>query len=66
LSHQHCLAEAFMKNSGEKSFCDVVPKLVHDFSDIFSKESFDTLPERREWDHAIELERKDELPTTRK
>jgi hypothetical protein len=58
-----CLVEAFMKNSGEKSFCDVVPESHHDFGDIFLKESFDTLPERRKWDHA--MERKDKLPTTR-
>jgi hypothetical protein len=43
-----------------------VPESLHDFGDVFSKESFDTLPERRIWDHAIELERKDKLPTTRK
>jgi hypothetical protein len=60
---QH-LAEAFMKNSGKKSFCNVVPESLHDFSDVFSKESFDTLPERRKWDHVIELERKDKLPNT--
>jgi hypothetical protein len=58
------LAEAFTKNSGEKSFRDVVPESLHDFSDVFSKESFDTLLDRRKWDHAIELERKDELLTT--
>jgi hypothetical protein len=62
---QH-LAEAFTKNSGKKSFRNVIPELLHDFSDIFLKESFDTLLERRKWDHAIELERKDELLTTQK
>jgi hypothetical protein len=26
-----------------------------DFSDVFAQESFDSLPDRRMWDHAIEL-----------
>ena len=50
------LAEAFAKNTDQKSFRDVVPASLHEFEDIFSKESFDTLPERRKWDHAIELQ----------
>ena len=45
-----------MKNSGQASFRDSVPESLHDFEDIFSKESFDSLPDRRKWDHAIELE----------
>jgi hypothetical protein len=51
------LAEAFSKNSETISFRDTVPESLHDFEDIFNKESFDSLPERRKWDHAIELER---------
>jgi len=51
------LAEAFNKNSTTASFRDTVPESLHDFEDIFNKESFDSLPERRQWDHAIELER---------
>jgi RNase H-like domain found in reverse transcriptase/Reverse transcriptase (RNA-dependent DNA polymerase)/Integrase zinc binding domain/Chromo (CHRromatin Organisation MOdifier) domain len=51
------LAEAFSRNSGETSFRDSVPASLHDFEDIFNKESFDSLPQRRRWDHAIELER---------
>jgi len=51
------LAEAFHRNSApSKSFDDLVPKDLHDFYDVFAKESFDTLPERKPWDHAIELE----------
>jgi hypothetical protein len=46
-----------MKNSGQASFRDSVPESLHDFEDVFSKESFDSLPDRRKWDHAIELER---------
>jgi Reverse transcriptase (RNA-dependent DNA polymerase) len=51
------LAEAFAQNSKERSFCDTVPESLLDFEDIFNKESFDSLPERCKWDHAIELER---------
>jgi len=50
------LAEAFTKNSGQASFRDSMPESLHDFEDVFSKESFDSLPDRRKWDHAIELE----------
>jgi hypothetical protein len=59
------LAEAFAKNSQTKSFRDVVPDHLHDFEDLFSKASFDSLPERRKWDHAIELDR-DPAPGFRK
>ena len=37
------LAEAFAKNS--KPLNDLVPSHLHEFEDLFSKESFDTLPE---------------------
>lgn len=50
------LAEAFAKNSDKPTFRDLVPESLHDFEDVFNKESFDSLPERRKWDHAIELE----------
>jgi hypothetical protein len=59
------LAEAFTKNSGQASFRDSMPESLHDFEDVFSKESFDSLPDRRKWDHAIELER-DPEPDFRK
>lgn len=29
--------------------------MYHEFRDVFAKESFDELPERRPWDHIIEL-----------
>jgi hypothetical protein len=32
-----------------------VSSWVVDFLDIFSEESFDSLPERQMWEHAIEL-----------
>ncbi|GLB45128.1 putative retrotransposable element tf2 155 kda protein type 1-like [Lyophyllum shimeji] len=49
------LVEAFMRNSAPKSFRDAVPDHLHDFEDVFSKAAFDKLPERKQWDHAIEL-----------
>jgi hypothetical protein len=30
---------------------------LHAYADVFSETAFDSLPERRKWDHAIELER---------
>jgi hypothetical protein len=50
------LAEAFAKNSKPKGFEDIVPTTLHEYADVFSDTAFDSLPERRKWDHAIELE----------
>ncbi|KAG6883039.1 hypothetical protein C0992_009915, partial [Termitomyces sp. T32_za158] len=41
------LAQAFAANSAPKSFWDAVPHHLQDFEDVFSKASFDTLPERK-------------------
>jgi hypothetical protein len=46
------LAEAFKRNSEP---VDGIPDYLHEFDDVFSKESFDVLPESKPWDHAIEL-----------
>jgi hypothetical protein len=51
-----CLAEASTKDLKPKDFQDIVPTSLHAYADIFSKTAFDSLPERRKWDHAIELE----------
>jgi hypothetical protein len=51
------LAEAFAKNSKLKGFEDIVLTSLHTYADVFSETAFDSLPERRKWDHAIELER---------
>jgi hypothetical protein len=51
-----CPAEAFAKNSKLKGFEDIVPTSLYTYADIFSETAFDSLPERRKWDHAIELE----------
>jgi hypothetical protein len=47
------LAEAYARNSAPPGTS--VPAWVEDFSDVFDKESFDALPERRTCDHTIEL-----------
>jgi hypothetical protein len=52
-----CLVEAFAKNSKPKGFEDIVPTSLHTYANVFSETAFDSFPERRKWDHAIELER---------
>jgi hypothetical protein len=49
------LAEESHKHDQKKSFEELVPKEYHQFRDVFSKDSFDRLPDRKPWDHAIEL-----------
>jgi len=39
----------------KKTFEDIVPSQYHEYRAVFSKESFDELPDRKPWDHAIEL-----------
>ena len=44
------------KKHAKKSFEEIVPPEYHEFRDsVFGKESFDEMPPRRPWDHAIEL-----------
>ena len=40
-----------------QTFEEIVPEAYHEFKleDVFDKETFDELPFRRPWDHAIEL-----------
>jgi hypothetical protein len=38
-----------------KAWTDIVPEQYHDYEDIFTKKYFDKLPERRPWDHTIDL-----------
>ena len=49
------LAEQAKANDQPKSFEDSVPSFYHSYKDVFSKESFDQLPEKKQWNHAIEL-----------
>src|SRR5277367_249793 len=48
-----CLAEAFKVNS--ETTIPFIPDYLQELKDIFSKKSFDVLPEHKDWDHAIEL-----------
>src|SRR5882672_6883453 len=34
---------------------DIVPKPYQEFKDVFDKDSFNKLPDWKQWDHAIEL-----------
>lgn len=43
------------KRSEEQTIHERVPPQYHEHIKVFEKESFDALPERRPWDHAIEL-----------
>jgi len=52
---QH-LAQSFATNSKAKDFQDDMPNYLSEYEDVFSKASFDVLPERWPWDHVIELE----------
>jgi hypothetical protein len=49
------LAEAFKRNSQPTDYEKHIPPHLCDFQSVFSKESFDDLPESKLWDHAIEL-----------
>jgi hypothetical protein len=51
-----CLVEAYAKNSKPKCFEETVPTSLHTYADVFSETALDSLPERRKWDHTIELE----------
>ena len=48
-----CLVEASRKH--EKAEAKIL-EYLQEFKDVFSKETFDTLPPQKPWDHAIELE----------
>lgn len=47
------LAQAYTKPPQDPD--ELVPAHLHNYMEVFSKESFDTLPESKPWDHAIEL-----------
>lgn len=49
------MAEESHRHDPKKSFEEIVPEHYHKFKGVFSKESFDELPARKPWDHAIEL-----------
>ena len=56
------LVEAFKRNQsspdtekGAPALAEGIPTHLREFSAMFSKESFDVLPDPKPWDHAIEL-----------
>ncbi|SJL13052.1 uncharacterized protein ARMOST_16489 [Armillaria ostoyae] len=53
--HANDLAAAGQCGKPTKTFEEMVPPDYRSFRDLFSKENFDELPERKPWDHAIEL-----------
>ncbi|SJL18406.1 uncharacterized protein ARMOST_21995 [Armillaria ostoyae] len=53
--HANDLAAAAHAEKPTKTFEEMVPSDYRSFRDLFSKENFDDLPERKPWDHAIEL-----------
>ncbi len=55
MHHANELAVAANAEKPKKTFEEMVPTHYHSFHDLFSKENFDKLPERKPWDHAIEL-----------
>ncbi|SJK98252.1 uncharacterized protein ARMOST_01513 [Armillaria ostoyae] len=53
--HANDLAAAAHAEKPIKTFKEMVPSDYRSFRDLFSKENFDELPERKPWDHAIKL-----------
>ena len=52
---QQLYNDAIGKEEKPKTFEELVPAEYHQFKSVFTKASFDELPPRRPWDHAIEL-----------
>ena len=55
------LAEAAKEDTSAAKLEDMLLKLYLNFRDVFSKESFDELPEQKQWDHAIDLKPESQL-----
>jgi Reverse transcriptase (RNA-dependent DNA polymerase) len=49
------LVEAAKANEPQKTFEELIPEDFQDFQDVFSKDSFDQLPQQKPWDHHIEF-----------
>ena len=49
------LAEAAKEDIPAAKLKEILPKSYLGFQDVFCKESFDELPEQKQWDHAIDL-----------
>ena len=46
------LAEAFQANTEATT---PIPEYLQEFTSMFSKQTFNVLPEPREWDHTVEI-----------
>jgi hypothetical protein len=55
-THSQRMAEGAQKEKMRKTLEEMVPAhYLEEFREIFEKSEFDKLPERRRWDHAIEI-----------
>jgi hypothetical protein len=57
------IAIAQEEKKEKKTWQETVPKEFHAFKKVFTKKSFDTLPEHRPWDHKIDL--KDDIKVSK-
>ncbi|SJL08165.1 uncharacterized protein ARMOST_11528 [Armillaria ostoyae] len=55
IHHANNLTAAAHAEKPKRTFEEMVSPDYRSFRDLFSKENFDELPERKPWDHAIEL-----------
>ncbi len=55
IHHANDLTAAAHAEKPKRTFEEMVPEHYHSFRDLFAKENFDKLPERKPWDHAIKL-----------
>jgi len=49
------LAVQELEKQKKKSFKELVPEWIHDFEHVFSEEESKRFPERKKWDHGIDL-----------
>ena len=55
LSHLQCFSALFKHNNKASiPSRQSVPEYLKEFDSVFSKESFDALPESKKWDHVVE------------
>jgi len=54
-THSQRIAEEADKAKNARTFEEVVPEQYRDFASVFSEKESERLPERRPWDHAIDL-----------
>lgn len=55
MHHANDLATKANVEKPKRTFEELIPKHYHSFHNLFAKENFDELPERKPWDHTIEL-----------